>query len=78
MDNQHLSTEKVKVQRLSHKGVLSNSEIRWETPPIHNKNKKFESIKEASEYYNIDSSCITKVCKNKRKTAKGLRFEYCE
>lgn len=27
--------------------------------------KKFDSIKEASEYYNIDSSGITKVCKGK-------------
>jgi predicted GIY-YIG superfamily endonuclease len=41
-------------------------------------NKEFSSIKEASEYYNIDSSLITKVCKGKRKTTNKLKFEYCQ
>ncbi len=39
MDNQQPSSEKEKVQRLSHKGVLNDKEslIIWETPPNNNK-----------------------------------------
>lgn len=37
MDNQQPSSEKEKVQRLSHKGVLNDSLIIWETPPSENK-----------------------------------------
>jgi predicted GIY-YIG superfamily endonuclease len=43
-----------------------------------NDNKIFNSIKEASEYYNVDNSLIVKVCKNKRKKVNGLMFKYYE
>lgn len=43
-----------------------------------NDNKLFNSIKEASEYYSVDNSMIVKVCKNKRKHIKGLKFKYYE
>ena len=43
-----------------------------------NDNKIFNSIKEASSFYNIDSSLVVKICKGKRKHTKGLHFEYYE
>lgn len=43
-----------------------------------NDNRIFSSIKEASVYYNVDSSMIVKVCKDKRKHVKGLKFKYYE
>jgi len=36
----------------------------------------FNTIKEASKYYNIDSSCIVKVCKKTRNSIKKYKFEY--
>lgn len=41
-----------------------------------NDNKVFNSLKECSKFYNIDNSTLTKVCKNSRKTIKGLKFIY--
>lgn len=37
---------------------------------------QFNSIKEASKYYKVDESMICKICKNKRKAVKGLKFKY--
>lgn len=37
---------------------------------------RFSCAKEASLLTNIDSSCITKCCKNKRKTAGGYEWQY--
>tara|TARA_R100000951_G_scaffold115148_3_gene122319 strand:+ start:1886 stop:2791 length:906 start_codon:yes stop_codon:yes gene_type:complete len=37
----------------------------------------FNSIKIAAKYYNLDESCISKVCKGKRNQTGGLKFEYC-
>ena len=39
-------------------------------------NIEFNSIKEASDYYNLDSSLISKCCKRKRKSTGGKQFEY--
>ncbi|OSA92843.1 UNVERIFIED_ORG: hypothetical protein B2H93_13540 [Clostridium botulinum] len=39
-------------------------------------NKSFKSIVEASKYYNMGASTISMVCLGKRKTAKGMGFEY--
>jgi len=41
-----------------------------------NDNNIFNTIKEASLYYKIDVSCITKCCKGKRKTAGKMSFKY--
>ena len=41
-----------------------------------NDQKVFESISEASKYYNIDASSITKVCKLKNKQIKQKIFKY--
>lgn len=41
-----------------------------------NDNEIFNSIKETSEYYNLEASSITKVCKNKQSHTKGYKFEY--
>lgn len=38
--------------------------------------KVFDSIRSASRELNLDASTITKVCKNKRKSTKGLHFMY--
>lgn len=43
-----------------------------------NDDKMFNSIKEASDHYNLDASGIVKVCKNKRKSVGGLKFKYYE
>lgn len=40
--------------------------------------KEFSSIQEAANFYNIDSSGITKVCKGKAKTCGGKRWKYKE
>ena len=55
---------------------------------IHDKCKKkvknlttgevFDSIKEASEYFGANSSCISQVCKGKGKTHKGYKWSYYE
>lgn len=37
---------------------------------------EFPSIKDASEYFNIESTHITRVCKGKRKSTNGLIFAY--
>lgn len=42
-----------------------------------NDGKLFASIKKCSEYYSIDSSCISKVCRGKRKHVANLNFCYC-
>ena len=39
---------------------------------------KFNSIKEAGEFYNICQSSIGEACKGKRKTAGSFRWEYSE
>lgn len=39
-------------------------------------NKEFESIKEAAKFYDLDNSSISKVCKGKKYSVKGLRFQY--
>ena len=41
-----------------------------------NDNKIFDCIREAADYYNIDRSNITKVCKNKLKSTKKMIFKY--
>lgn len=38
--------------------------------------KVFETIKAASDYYGIDNSSISKVCRGKAKTTGGYRWEY--
>lgn len=38
--------------------------------------KIFNTIREASDYYNIDSSSIAKTCKGRFKTSGGYRWEY--
>ena len=38
--------------------------------------KVFETIKAASDYYGIDDSSISKVCRGKAKTTGGYRWEY--
>ena len=38
--------------------------------------KEFNSLKEASDYFNIDGSCISKCCLGKRKSTKGYEFRY--
>jgi group I intron endonuclease len=40
--------------------------------------KIFETVKQASDYYGIDSSGITKSCKGKQKTSGGYRWKYQE
>ena len=37
---------------------------------------EFNSLKEASDYFNIDGSCISKCCLGKRKSTKGYEFRY--
>lgn len=39
-------------------------------------NRIFNSIKEASNFYKIDASSISSVCKGRRKTAGGFSFKY--
>lgn len=40
--------------------------------------KIFNTIKEASDYYSIDDSCISKVCRGKRKHVKKHIFKYID
>lgn len=40
--------------------------------------KRFNSIKDCSNFYNIDSSCISKVCRGKRKHIKKHIFKYID
>lgn len=41
-----------------------------------NDNKIFDCIREAADYYNVDRSSITKVCKGKLKHTKRFIFKY--
>ena len=36
----------------------------------------FDKIADAAKYYDIDGASISKVCKGKQKTVKGMRFRY--
>ena len=36
----------------------------------------FDKIADVAKYYNIDGASVSKVCKGKQKTAKGMRFRY--
>ena len=38
--------------------------------------EEFKSIKEASEFYNIPTGSISRVCKGNRKTCKGYKWSY--
>lgn len=50
--------------------TISNKVICIETSIV------YSSIKEAGELNNIDPSCISKVCRGKRKTAGGFHWRY--
>lgn len=67
----------------THKGSKHTQEHRDKISKTHFKSvvcvttgEVFESIKLASEYFDIESTHITRVCKKKRKTVHGLVFEY--
>lgn len=65
MDNQHLSSEEEKVQRLSHKGVPFDSFIIWEKPPIQNKiyiYKLKSNLSEEIRYIGITNNPKTRLC----------------
>lgn len=38
---------------------------------------KWKSITEAAKYYNLPKSCISRVCKNERKSCGGFIWKYC-
>lgn len=42
----------------------------------HNYINSFDSIKKCAEYYHLDNSAITKVCKGKNKSCGNMIFEY--
>lgn len=50
--------------------AISNKVICMETSVVYN------STKEAGKLNNIDSSCISKVCRGERKTAGGFHWQY--
>ena len=59
----------------------SHFKIKVKSLNIETKEEKiFDSLKEAAEYYKIDSSNISKICKKKMKTSKskkdGKRFKF--
>lgn len=39
--------------------------------------KKWSSITEAARYYNLPKSCISRVCKDERKSCGGFIWRYC-
>ena len=39
--------------------------------------KQWSSITEAAKYYNLPKSCISRVCKNERKSCGGFIWKYC-
>lgn len=52
---------------------------RWDKKVICiNTGECFESIKKASEKYNLDSSSISKCCRGKLKTVGGYKWKYIE
>lgn len=77
MDDQHPSSEKEKVQRLSHKGVLNDSFIIWETPPNENKIYVYllsSSLDDKIRYVGITNNPKTRLShhiNNKRKSHKN-------
>ena len=68
------------------KGIKRSAEVRMNMSKAQIKTKKpvicidtgevFESQTAAMKHFNIDKTLIGRCCKNKQKTAKGLRFEY--
>lgn len=38
--------------------------------------KQWSSITEAARYYNLPKSCISRVCKNERKSCGGFIWRY--
>ena len=63
----HLTEEQIKRLRESHHTVKV---INVDTGEV------FDSIKDAGLKYNIEPTHITRVCKGKRKTCGGYRWEY--
>lgn len=65
----HLTAEQVAKIRASH-----------HTTKVRNieKDKVFESVKEAAEHYGLKDTHITRVCKGRRKTTGGFHWEYVE
>ena len=63
----HLTEEQIKRLRESHHTVKV---INVDTGEV------FGSIKDAGLKYNIEPTHITRVCKGKRKTCGGYRWEY--
>ena len=73
MSNLQLLTKKENLQKSHCKKVISFN--------IENKEEKiFDSLKESAEYYKIDSSSISAICKKKMKTSKskkdGKRYQF--
>lgn len=70
-------------QRVAHLGKkMPDGFNKYENNPNSKKvycittGKVFNSLSEAGDEYGIDKSCISKVCRGKRKTVKGLTFTY--
>lgn len=61
---------------INHADVSGNKNPRARKVICLETNEIFETIKEASEKYNVDRSCITDCCTGKHKTCKGLHFQY--
>lgn len=69
-----LSQEQIEILRKSHLGISAE----WSCKKIIclNTNETFNSLTEASKKYNLDTSAICGVCKEKRKSCDELVFRY--
>ena len=68
----HLSEETKRKISQSRKGHISFSKSVY----CHEKDKLYNSIKEAASELNVDASSIGKCCKGKQKSAKGYHFSF--
>lgn len=88
MAGKHHTTEAIEKNRNSHVGKKASIETKEKMSRVRrakakciiclNDNKVFPCTKEASVFYNIDVSGISKVCLGKRKHYKQLRFMFYE
>lgn len=67
---------KTKGQKRSEEFKKRISEIHKKSVMCLNDNRIFNSITEASVFYNVDNSSIGKICKGKKKSIKGLVFVF--
>ena len=75
-ENENISKSELEKRYIKNKNTDFSKQKVEHVDENDNVIKVFNSISECSSFYNIDGSSISKVCRGKLKTTKGMRFRY--